>query len=200
MNINNIKMTSLMNKRLAHPMIRITATIAALTAIFFIYTQQTPVAAESPSPTANVAVITEIGESGTSNVDFGWKDVDEQTESLIDHRGKVVLINFWATWCVPCRQEIPYLIEINNELDNDGFTLIGVSVDEASDINKVDMFITDQNINYVNVLDDGRLSRHLGNIRVIPTTLILDKDGVVRETIVGIRTKEQFMEKIKKYL
>jgi peroxiredoxin len=189
-----------MNTRMTSLTIRITVTIAALTAIFFIYSYQTPAADDSISPTGNVAVITETGESGKSNVDFSWKDAEGNTASLNDLRGKVVLINFWATWCAPCRKEIPELIEINNELNDDAFTLIGISVDEASDINKVDMFIKEQNINYVNVLDDGRLTRQFGSIRAIPTTIIIDKEGTVRETIVGVRTKDQFMEKIKQYL
>jgi hypothetical protein len=62
------------------------------------------------------------------------------------------------------------------------------------------MFIKNGNIDYLNILDDGRLTRQFGNIRAIPTTLIIDKEGTVRETIVGVRTKDQFMEKIQQYL
>ncbi len=180
--------------------IRIIGTLAAFVAIFFFYTYNSPADDTTLTPTGDVAVIIEAGGSGTSNVDFRWKDADGNTKSLSDHRGKVVLINFWATWCVPCRKEIPYLIDINNELDEEVFTLIGVSVDSASDIEKVDIFIQNQNINYVNILDDGRLTKQLGNIQAIPTTLILDKEGTVQETIVGIRTKEQFLEIIQQYL
>ncbi len=179
---------------------RTIATIAAVSAILFIYSKPTPAANDSIEPTGNVAVVTEVGESGETNVTFSWKDTDGNIASLENYRGKVVLVNFWATWCVPCRKEIPYLIEINNELDDDVFTVIGISVDTASDINKVDMFIESEDINYTNVLDDGRLTRYFGNIRSIPTTLIIDKNGDVRETIVGIRTKEQFMQKIQQYL
>jgi len=179
---------------------RVIITIVAFTAIFFFYTYQSPADDTALTPIGDVAVVIEAGESGKSNVDFKWKDTNGNTQTLSDHRGKVVLINFWATWCVPCRKEIPYLIDINNELDEDLFTLIGVSVDEASDIEKVDIFIKDQNINYLNVLDDGRLTKQFGSIRAIPTTIIIDKEGTVQETIVGIRTKEQFLELIQQYL
>ncbi len=179
---------------------RLGITIAVLGIVFFYYSQQAPAVNDSIEPLGNVAVVTEVGESGETNINFSWKNADGETASLSDYRDKVVLINFWATWCVPCRREIPYLIEINNELDDNTFAVLGISVDDVSDINKVDIFIEDENINYITILDDGRLTRQFGNIRAIPTTLILDKEGNLQETIVGIRTKEQFMKKIKKYL
>lgn len=189
-----------MNRQMTNMLTRVTGTIAAIAAIFFFYTNQTPADDTTIAPTGDVAVVIKAGESGKSNVDFTWKNTEEITQSLSDHRGKVVLINFWATWCVPCRKEIPDLIEINSELDEELFTLIGVSVDEASDIEKVDLFIQNQNINYLNVLDDGRLTKQFGSIRAIPTTIIIDKEGTVQETIVGVRTKDQFLELIQQYL
>jgi thiol-disulfide isomerase/thioredoxin len=181
-------------------MFRITGTVALIAILLFLYVKQTPAVHDRITPIGDVAVVIDVGESGKSNVNFTWQHADGNTASLSDHLGKVVLINFWATWCVPCRKEIPELIEINNELSDDLFTVIGISVDGASDIEKVDMFIKNGNIDYLNILDDGRLTRQFGNIRAIPTTLIIDKEGTVRETIVGVRTKDQFMEKIQQYL
>jgi len=174
--------------------------ITILGLIFFYYSQHAPAKDDSITPVGNVAVVTKAGESGEINVDFTWENADGETFSLSEYRDQVVLINFWATWCVPCRKEIPYLIEINNELDDNEFTILGVSVDDVSDINKVEVFIDEENINYTTILDDGRLTRQFGSIRAIPTTLIIDKEGNVQETIVGIRTKEQFIEKINRYL
>lgn len=181
-------------------MLRSMTAITAFTLLLFIFLLHAKTDNETIEPLGNVAILTGAGESGESRITFSWKDAEGNTGSLTDLRGKVVLVNFWATWCVPCRKEIPDLIEINNDMDPDEFVLLGVSVDAASDIQKVDMFIVDQEINYVNILDDGRLTRHFGNIRAIPTTFILDKEGTVQETIVGIRSKDQFMEKIQKYL
>jgi len=169
-------------------------------AFLFNFTEHAPAADESIQPLGNVSVVTETGESGEADVNFSWENADGISNSLSEYRGKVVLINFWATWCVPCRREIPYLIDINNELDDNEYVTIGISVDDPSDIEKVNIFIEDQNINYLNILDDGRLTRQFGSIRAIPTTIIIDQEGTVQETIVGIRTKEQFLEKIKKYL
>jgi len=181
-------------------MLRSTTAITALMVLLFIFVLHANTDNETMTPMGNVAVLAGAGGSGESQITFSWKDAEGNTGSLTDLHGKVVLINFWATWCVPCRKEIPDLIEINNDMDPDEFVLLGISVDAASDIQKVDMFITDQEINYVNILDDGRLTRHFGNIRAIPTTFIIDKEGTVQETIVGIRSKDQFMEKIQKYL
>jgi thiol-disulfide isomerase/thioredoxin len=148
-------------------------------------------------PEGKVAIVVEAGESIEPYVDFSWKDANGQTGSLRDHKGKVVLVNFWATWCVPCRKEIPELLEINNELYGDEFLMIGVSVDQGQDImTKVNMFIDQQKIDYLNILDDGRLVKQFGSIRGIPTTILIDKEGKVAEVLLGVRTKQQFMEKI----
>jgi thiol-disulfide isomerase/thioredoxin len=170
--------------------------LLALFILIFLYSRITSADNDTPEPVGSVAVVSEAGESVEPVVDFEWKDADGNEYALRDYRGKAVLINFWATWCVPCRKEIPDLIEINTELDDASFVMIGISVDAVSDINKVDLFIQDQRINYINILDDGRLQRQFGSIRAIPTTILLDKEGVVRESIVGVRTKEQFLEKI----
>jgi thiol-disulfide isomerase/thioredoxin len=142
----------------------------------------------------------DVRTAAEDTVDFTWINAGGIPSSLSDFRGNVVLINFWATWCIPCRKEIPDLISINTELSGNGLTIIGISVDDTEDIARVDMFIEDQEIPYINVLDDGRIAEHIGSIRAVPTTLIIDRDGTVQETIVGVRTKEQFMEKIKRYL
>lgn len=180
--------------------IRTVSTLIVLAVIASLYSKQSSASDESYVPLGNVAVVVDVATSEDNSIRFSWRDSNNNITSIDDFRGNVILINFWATWCVPCRREIPYLIEINNELSNDSFTLIGISVDNASDIEKVNMFIDEQNINYPNILDDGRLARQFGDIRAIPTTLILDRNGQVRETIIGIRTKEQFMEKIMQYL
>jgi thiol-disulfide isomerase/thioredoxin len=149
------------------------------------------------APEGKVAVIVETGESIQPYVDFTWKDVNGQTGSLRDHKGKVVLLNFWATWCVPCRKEIPELVEINSELNGKKFLMIGVSVDQGPNIiNKVNLFIEQMNIDYLNILDDGRLVNQFGSISGVPTTILIDKEGKVVDVMLGVRTKEQFMEKI----
>jgi thiol-disulfide isomerase/thioredoxin len=190
----------MVNGKMMNAMLRLVVAVTVGMGLFFISLLQANPDEGTIVPIGNVAVVTDAGESDESQVSFSWKNAEGNTGSLTDLRGKVVLINFWATWCIPCRKEIPELIEINNEMDPDGFELLGISVDAASDIQRVDMFINDQNINYINILDDGRLTRQFGNIRAIPTTLIIDKEGTVRETIVGIRSKDQFIELINKYL
>jgi thiol-disulfide isomerase/thioredoxin len=184
-----------------HIIYLLTAAVTATTgAAALVITGMSAAEGTAVAPTENVAVVTDVRTAAEDTVDFTWINAGGIPSSLSDFRGNVVLINFWATWCIPCRKEIPDLISINTELSGNGLTIIGISVDDTEDIARVDMFIEDQEIPYINVLDDGRIAEHIGSIRAVPTTLIIDRDGTVQETIVGVRTKEQFMEKIKRYL
>ncbi len=152
-------------------------------------------------PEGNVAIVVDAAATADPYAQFSWKDASGNIASLRDHKGKVVLINFWATWCVPCRKEIPELIEINDEIDGQQFFMIGVSVDTGNDsVAKVNRFIDQQKIDYLNILDDGRLVNKFGSIRAVPTTILLNKEGKVAEVIVGVRSKAEFTEKIRALL
>lgn len=120
--------------------------------------------------------------------DFALKQLNGETFRLSDHRGNVVAINFWATWCPPCREEIPDLIELQEEM-NEEVLFVGVSLDEGGP-EKVRTFAEEFGINYPIVIDDGTVAQKYGPIRGIPTTFLVDREGRVRVRSIGLLTKE----------
>lgn len=114
--------------------------------------------------------------------------------------GKVVLVDFWATWCGPCRMEIPHFVELHEAYKAKGFSVIGVSIDQQGD-EVVRNFATQWKINYPMVHDQAaEVAMAYGGIRAIPTTFLIGKDGLVKETFTGYRPKEVFENAIKKAL
>lgn len=116
---------------------------------------------------------------------------------LSANRGKVTLINFWATWCGPCKKELPDLISLSKELAPKGVKFIGVSVDRAPNVvDLVRTFCTEQGITYQILLSNDDMEAAFGNPRAIPTTVLVDADGNIAQTIVGLRTKEFYAQAI----
>ena len=112
-------------------------------------------------------------------------------------RGKVVLVDFWATWCGPCRMAIPHLIELQKEYGKKGFTMVGVSLDQQGEP-VVGPFYQQWKMNYPVVIDsDGSVARNYGGIRSIPTAVLIDRKGKIINGFVGYRPKEVFEEAIK---
>ncbi len=122
---------------------------------------------------------------------FTLKDLNGNDLTLSDYRGKVVFVNFWATWCPPCRAEIPSFIELVDKYGKDGFEVIGIGVDPR-DFSKVPGFVEQYNINYPVVYATGEVVTAYGGIESIPTTFVVDRNGRVVEKIVGSRPKSTF--------
>jgi thiol-disulfide isomerase/thioredoxin len=136
-------------------------------------------------------------------VDFNWVDAGKTMSYSELTKGKVVLLNFWGTWCPPCRHEIPDLIKIATDLKNKNFVMIGVALerDQNGALKKVKSFAEAQKINYVLFVDDSReIVNAYGGINAVPTTYIIDKEGKIAETIVGMRDYNGFMESINRVL
>ena len=122
--------------------------------------------------------------------------------NLSDYKGKVVILDFWATWCPPCRKGIPDLIEIKKELKNTDFEIIGISLDSFTrgGATKDDAvpFIKSQGINYPIVLGDPGVAQRYGGIRSIPTSFVIDKEGYIVSYYQGLVPKQRFLDDIKK--
>jgi thiol-disulfide isomerase/thioredoxin len=130
--------------------------------------------------------------------DFTMIDVSTgKTFRLSEQRGKVVLIDFWATWCGPCRMAIPHLIELQKEYRKRGLQVVGVSLDQQGPA-VVKPFYEQWKMNYAVVVDDqGMIARDYGGIRSIPTALLLDKHGRILTGFVGYRPKQEYEQAIK---
>jgi len=153
---------------------------------------------------SNFYSVKNVGASagGKQFIDFGWNE-DSKDKKLSDYKGKVILLNFWATWCGPCRKELPALSQIADEFKGKNFQLIGVSVDQNP--NALTNFLKSNSLSYTILHEDsGLLDKYMavmGNDQnVIPQTFIIDKNGKVVENIVGSRSKEDFVSQINKYL
>ena len=119
---------------------------------------------------------------GTKAPDFTLSTVDKADVSLQELRGKPVLINFWATWCPPCRHEIPFLQKIYEKYSNDGIVLLAITSEGRS---RIKDFLEDHKMTFTVLLDEERDVSTMYGIRAIPTTYFIDKDGVIRKVKIG---------------
>lgn len=131
---------------------------------------------------------------GTDAADFSLKDLNNKEIKLSNYRGKVVLLNFWATWCPPCVKEIPDLIKVQQTYKSKGLEIIGVSMDTGSE-DDIKKFVKRFEINYPVVVGDLKIVNDYGNISAIPTTFFIDRTGKVQTQVQGGLTTEE-IEKI----
>ena len=110
--------------------------------------------------------------------DFALKGRDGETLRLSDHRGEVILLNFWASWCGPCRQEMPLLNTINDRYSKLGFSVIGVNVDKDSAL--ADKILKDIPVDFPVLYDNESVVSQNYNVSAMPTTVIIDRDGKMR--------------------
>ncbi len=123
--------------------------------------------------------------------DFTLTDLEGKTWRLQALRGKVVLVNFWATWCPPCRKEMPDLETLYHEFKDQGFLILAIS-DE--DISKVQPFIAEHHTTYPILLDPGRKVNELFQVEGIPKSFVYDRDGKLVAESIDMRTRGQFLE------
>lgn len=136
-------------------------------------------------------------EAGKKAPDFTLKDLNGKETKLSDFKGKVIILNFFATWCPPCRHEVPDFIELKKAYGPGGLEIVGVALVSLEDADK---FAKEAGINYPTLIDDGKVSDLYGPIRSIPTTFILDKELVVKKMYIGSRSKDVFENDIKEIL
>ncbi len=130
---------------------------------------------------------------------FALKTADGKTVELRQLAGKVVVVNFWATWCGPCRAEIPGMLEIYGKYRGKGLEIVGVSLDQQG-FAVVTPFVQRMKIDYPVVVGDGDLVAAYGNFQAIPTTFVVDKKGNIVGEHTGSMTKEAFERMVKPLL
>ena len=111
------------------------------------------------------------------------KDLHGTTHDLADFRGKVVLVNFWATWCEPCRDEMPSMQELKRRLAGRPFEVLAVNLAESE--NKVGDFLRRYSLDFITVLDRNSAARRDWNVKVLPTSFVIAPDGSIRYSVVG---------------
>ena len=119
---------------------------------------------------------------GSNAPDFTVQDSDRKI-TLSELRGKVVVLNFWATWCAPCVEELPSLVNLQQKMRNKGITVLAVSVDQDESLYR--RFVQDYNVNLLTVRDANQKSNNLYGTFKFPETYIIDRNGVMRRKFIG---------------
>jgi peroxiredoxin len=148
-----------------------------------------------------VATVSTSGSVPTEMVEFSLPDTDGKVHNINEWRGKIVVLNFWATWCPPCRAEVPLFVDTQEKFRKDGLVIVGVAIDKKQDVaNFVDSYF----INYpvlVSEQDNTELMARYGNrIATLPYSVVMDRKGKVIETHAGAYKKDQLYSVLNKIL
>lgn len=164
------------------------STIGAVFVAAVLFGQNKPGATET-SPSSKLALAP------------AWQlqDVDGKTVRSSDFKGKVVILDFWATWCGPCRMELPGFVELQKKYEKQGLAVIGVSVDQINPA-EVKAFAQQSGVNYPVVLADAKSTQTFGGVEAIPTTFVIDRAGRIVKQHLGFTEKEEFEKEIKPLL
>ena len=155
-------------------------------------------------PTVGIGQVVTVGAGGADLApDFSWKGSDGTVHNLKDYRGQVVMINFWGTWCPPCRHELPDLVKVRNDNAANGFEVIGIAVnEEPTEDMTIEQhllsFSREHNLTYPIVLASEELVAAFGEINAVPTTFVINKDGKIVDRMVGLKTEAEFSSALAK--
>jgi len=148
---------------------------------------------ESNETSEIVTVVSRIApEIGAQAPDFALRDLEGNEVRLSDYRGRTVLLTFWATWCGPCRLEMPTFEDRYLELKDDGFTVLGLNYDEP--VEDVSAFRDELGLSFPLLLDPGGSVQRLYRIRGYPSSIFVDPQGVVRVVHIGLITEGQLSD------
>jgi peroxiredoxin len=131
--------------------------------------------------------------------DFTLQSLDDKSVRLSDFRGKAVLLNFWATWCAPCKIEMPWFVELQKRYGSQGLQIVGVAMDDASkeDIAK---FAKDMGVNYPVLIGKESVGDEYGGVPALPETFLIGRDGKIVDKIIGLKDKAEIEDTIKRAL
>ena len=130
---------------------------------------------------------------------FELKTLDGHTLNLSDFRGKVVVLNFWATWCAPCRVETPWLVELYRQYQQRGLEIVGISMDDGG-THPVEKFVQEMNVNYPVLMGSNSVTDSYGGLRFLPQTFFIDRDGRIERHTMGLTSRSDLEDDIKHLL
>ena len=133
---------------------------------------------------------------GVQAPEFKLTSLDGKPLRLSDLRGKTVVLNFWATWCPPCKVELPWLVDLQKEYGPQGLQIVGISEDEGSK-EKVAAFVKEMNLNYTVAVDDDSVYAKYGDVQDLPTTFYINRDGKIVEFAMGLLDRSEIEARIK---
>jgi len=140
---------------------------------------------------------------------FTLEDISGKKVSLADYKGKALLINFWATWCAPCKIETPWMVELRNQYASQGFEILGVSMDDldrgepeklSAEKKEIAAFVQKMHMPYPVLIGGDSISNPYGGLDDLPTSFFVDRDGTVVDAQLGLTSKDEIEAKIKKSL
>jgi cytochrome c biogenesis protein CcmG/thiol:disulfide interchange protein DsbE len=131
--------------------------------------------------------------------EFALKDADGKTVRLEDYKGKVVLLDFFATWCGPCKIEIPWFMELERKNKDKGFSVLGVSMDDEG-WEVVKPFLAELGVNYRVVIGNDATAQIYGGVDALPTTFLIDRNGKIAAIHIGLASKKVFEDGIEQLL
>ena len=142
-------------------------------------------------PKANVGF-----QTGQTAPDFELTALDGSRLRLSGLRGRPVLLNFWATWCAPCRVEMPWLVELDKQYRGQGVQIIGVSLDDSGSQAEVARFAQERGVQYPVLFGSAALAAAYGGVRFLPQSFFIDRDGKIRNSRLGIPDRAQLEKAI----
>jgi len=137
--------------------------------------------------------------TGQSAPDFALQSLEGKTVHLSDFRGKAVLLNFWATWCQPCKIEMPWFEKLQKQYASQGLQVIGIAMDDVSK-EEVAKFAADVGVSYPLLLGKEEVGDAYGGVQFLPATFYIGRDGKVVDKVFGLKGRAEIEDNIKKAL
>jgi peroxiredoxin len=150
-------------------------------------------------PRAGASKIAPVGKNWSVAPDFELKSLDGKQVRLSDFRGKAVLLNFWATWCAPCKIEMPWFVDLQKQYASQGLQVIGVAMDDSGE-EAIAKFAKQMGVNYPVLIGKEAVGDAYGGLEFLPTTFIIDRQGKVVDRVFGLVSRSEFEDNIKKAL
>ena len=132
--------------------------------------------------------------------DFELASLEGKNVKLSDFRGKAVLLNFWATWCGPCKIEMPWFVELQKEYGPQGFQIVGVAMDDDASADEISKFAKQMGVNYPVLIGKESVGQSYGGVGVLPTTYFIDREGKLVAREFGLQSRSVFVDHIKEAL